>query len=36
MKVYKEVTDDKGCALRKSASDNWATYILTSATRWLN
>lgn len=31
MKVYKEVTNDKGAAQRCSASDNMATYILTSA-----
>lgn len=31
MRVYKEVTNDNGVAHRCSASDNYATYILTSA-----
>lgn len=29
--TYKEITDDRGIAKRCYASDNYATYILTSA-----
>lgn len=31
MRIYREVTDDHGCAMRVGASDNCAEYILTSA-----
>lgn len=31
MKVYKEITEDRGWAMRRGASNNFATYILTSA-----
>lgn len=31
MKVFKEITDDHGCAMKCSAADNFATYIITSA-----
>ena len=30
-RTYIECTGDRGCAKECSASDNWATYILTSA-----
>ena len=29
--IYKEITNDKGCNWERCASDNNATYILTSA-----
>ena len=29
--IYKEITSDKGCEWERYASDNSATYILTSA-----
>lgn len=29
--IYKEITSDKGCKRERCASDNYATYILTSA-----
>ena len=29
--IYKEITSDKGCKRERYASDNSATYILTSA-----
>lgn len=31
MRVYKEITDDCGYAMTCTASDNFATYIITSA-----
>ena len=29
--IYKEITSDKGCKWERYASNNFATYILTSA-----
>lgn len=31
MRVYKEITDDHGWPMKCTASDNFATYIITSA-----